>query len=78
MGVGARADVVDEISVLESLVLVVAEVNFSHVVVDRQVMQVAVPAEVQPVQVYREFLCERIVSKLVGVVVRISVQLVQG
>ena len=78
MEVGLRVDVVDERSVLKSLVLVVAEVNVSRAVVDRQVMHIAVPAEVQPVQVYREFPCERIVSKLVGVVVRISIQLVQG
>ena len=54
---------------------VVAEKNSLSLVVNRHGMKEAVAREVEPAHVYGKFVRKCIVSKLIGVLVRITVQL---
>ena len=63
-------------SVLQTLVQVIAEVDSLQLIVNGHGMKEIVPLEMYPVHEYWKFVFKRIVSELVGVVVRISVQLI--
>jgi len=73
--VGKRVIIMNKHAILEPFMLVIAVVDSMTGVVNRYGMKEIVITKRDPGLVYRKFVFKRVISKLIRVVVRISVQL---